>query len=64
MLIDKHLMLLSHGFQLLLMKQQSHTERIHRRLLGIYIGRRLGSIFYTVKESIYKLDKQEVTFPA
>ena len=35
MLIDKHLMLLSHGFQLLLMKQQSHTEWIHRRLLGI-----------------------------
>ena len=35
MLIDKHLMLLSHGFQLLLMKQQSHTERIYGRLLGI-----------------------------
>ena len=35
MLIDKHLMLLSHGFQLLLMKQQSHTDRIHGRLLGI-----------------------------
>ena len=35
MLIDKHLMLLSHGFQLLLMKKQSHTEWIHRRLLRI-----------------------------
>ena len=55
-------MLLSHGFQLLLMKQQSHTERIQRRLLGIYIGRRLGRILHTVKESIYKLDKWEATF--
>ena len=33
MFVDEHLVLLSHGLQLLLMKQQPHALRVHGCLL-------------------------------